>query len=190
MSYWQGEKITLRAIEPSDAQTIFDWHQDSELSRTMGFLEPPQSMASLEAYTGEMSLRKMDAGDFFWMIENKDHDVVGYIDTRCDVRHGNFEYGVSISPLHQRSGYAAEAIMLIVDYYFQHLRYHKVTPQVNSDNVPSIRLHESLGFKLEGTVREMMFSNGVYLDVLYYGLTFDEYTSHKLASRPDEDSGH
>lgn len=69
--------------------------------------------------------------------------------------------------------------MLIVDYYFQHLRYHKVTPQVNSDNEASIQLHESLGFKLEGRVRDMMFTNGAYVDVLYYGLTVDEYIASK-----------
>jgi hypothetical protein len=30
-SFWQGEKVRLRAIEPSDWETYFAWNQDDEL---------------------------------------------------------------------------------------------------------------------------------------------------------------
>jgi RimJ/RimL family protein N-acetyltransferase len=179
MQYWEGKIVNLRAMEPSDAVVIFDWHKDSELGRYMDFLTPPQSVESLKEYATKMSLRKLEDDQFFWMIDDKEGNTVGHIDTRCNVRHGNFEYGVSISSKYKRKGYAAEAIMMIVDYYFLHLRYHKVTAGIHSDNEASIRLHESLGFTLEGRVREMVFTNGKYVDDLYYGLTFEEYKSKK-----------
>jgi len=179
MQYWEGKTVNLRAMEPSDAETIFDWHRDSELGRYMDFLTPPQSLESIKDYAEKMSLKKLEDDQFFWMIDDKAGDTVGHIDTRCNVRHGNFEYGVSISSKHKRKGYAAEAIMTIVDYYFLHLRYHKVTAGVHSDNKASIRLHEVLGFKLEGRIREMVFTHGEYVDVLYYGLTSEEYKLRK-----------
>ncbi len=175
MNYWVGEKTRLRAIEPNDAQTILAWHEDSEVSRHMDFLNPPQSLESIKKYIDGETKNKLDGDRYFWIIENREGQIVGHIDTRCNTRHGNFEYGVSVSADYKRSGYASEAILKILDYYFNHLRYHKATPSVHSDNEPSQRLHEELGFRLEGTIRDMVFTNGGYVDVLIYGMTATEF---------------
>ncbi len=33
ISMWQGTRVRLRAIEPSDWETYFAWNQDDEMSR-------------------------------------------------------------------------------------------------------------------------------------------------------------
>ncbi|MEM7016324.1 MAG: GNAT family protein [Pseudomonadota bacterium] len=179
MNYWVGDNIRLRAIEPEDVDALLGWHEDSELSRYMDFLAPPQSRPSIKAYIDKETHNKLDGDRYFWIIEDKQRNIVGQIDTRCNTRHGNFEYGVSVSPEYKRSGYASEAILKILDYYFNHLRYHKVTAGVHSDNVPSRRLHEGLGFILEGTIREMVFTNGAYVDMLLFGMTSAEFQKRK-----------
>lgn len=175
MSYWVGEKIRLRAIEPDDAQAMLAWHEDSEVSRHMDFLNPPQSLESIKAFIDVETKNKLDGDHYFWIIEDKAGQIVGHIDTRCNTRHGNFEYGVSVSSRYKRSGYASEAIRKILDYYFNHLRYHKATAGVHSDNGPSQQLHEKLGFRLEGTIRDMVFTSGDYVDMLMYGMTASEF---------------
>jgi RimJ/RimL family protein N-acetyltransferase len=175
LNYWLGEKIRLRAIELADAETILGWHEDSEVSRHMDFLNPPQSLESIKEFVGREALNKLDGDKYFWIIEDLKGNAVGQIDTRCNTRHGNFEYGVSVYSEFKRSGYASEAINKILDYYFNHLRYHKATAGVHSDNPPSIKLHERLGFQLEGSIREMIYSNGAYVDLLYYGMTSNEF---------------
>ena len=45
------------------------------------------------------------------------------------------------------------------------------------DDFPSIKLHEKMGFKREGQLRNMVFSRGEFFDEIYYGMTrveFDE----------------
>ncbi len=42
-------------------------------------------------------------------------------------------------------------------------------------NEPSIKLHEKLGFTLEGRVRRAHFSGGSYHDELLYGMTAEEF---------------
>ncbi|HIG41942.1 MAG TPA: N-acetyltransferase [Gammaproteobacteria bacterium] len=59
--------------------------------------------------------------------------------------------------------------------YFNHLRYQKVTAGVHSDNHPSIELLKRLGFQLEGTLRNMIYRNGEYVDLHYFGLTVGEF---------------
>jgi len=175
VSYWKTEKINLRAIEPSDAHAVMSWHEDSELSRHMDFLHPPQSLASIKRFIESETNNKLEGDRYFWIIENSAADIVGHIDTRCNTRHRNFEYGVSIASKFQRLGYGSLAISKILDYYFNQLGYHKAMAGVHSDNLASRALHESLGFCLEGSLREMIFTNGRYVDMLQYGQTATEF---------------
>lgn len=93
----------------------------------------------------------------------------------CDRRVGCFEYGLAIHAEQRRKGYATEAVCLLVRYFFEELRYQKVTVDVFSYNVASIQLHEQLGFQLEGRLRRMLYTNGRYHDKLFYGMTQEEF---------------
>ena len=42
-------------------------------------------------------------------------------------------------------------------------------------NERSIRFHEALGFRFEGRLRNMVYTNGAYYDELYFGLTCAEW---------------
>jgi len=53
---------------------------------------------------------------------------------------------------------------------------------VYSFNDASARLHESLGFRLEGRLRQMGFTNGQPFDELHYGLTREEFEQPLPAS--------
>lgn len=123
-----------------------------------------------------MSLQQFDGMDFIWIIEERSGVAVGAINTHhCNQRDGTFSYGLSIAAEHRRMGYASEAIGLVVKYYFEELRYQKVTATIHDDNSASIRLHEELGFTREGTLRQMFYSGGIYLDQHFYGLTRDDW---------------
>jgi RimJ/RimL family protein N-acetyltransferase len=53
MNYWESEKVRLRAIEPSDAAFFFELQRDSERTRLLDFIHPPQSRAALEDWARE-----------------------------------------------------------------------------------------------------------------------------------------
>ena len=175
MNYWQGKNIRLRALEHSDLETLVAWDLNSEVGKFMHFLTPPQSETAIKDWIAKETAKKLEDDRYFWIIENPAGHACGYIDTRCEARHGTFEYGISVVPEEKRKGYAAEAITMVAGYYFEHLRYQKVTAGVHSDNEASYKLHESLGFKLEGTLRSMIYREGSYVDLHYFGMTVDEY---------------
>lgn len=88
---------------------------------------------------------------------------------------GVFKYGLRILRPYWRRGYARESITIVLRYYFHELRYQKVTAIVYSFNERSRRLHESLGFVLEGRLRRMVYTDGTLHDELYFGLTREEF---------------
>jgi RimJ/RimL family protein N-acetyltransferase len=178
MNYWQGKKIRLRAIEPSDVEHFIRWNLDSERARHLDFVWPPASTASMQAWAEERSRQKLEHDTFHWLIENQDGEPVGSISTHdCHPHAGTFSYGIDIAREHQRKGYAREAIQLVLAYYFEELRYQKVTVPVHGDNEPSIRLHEGLGFQREGTHRRMFYTQGHFVDMIWFGLTVEEFNT-------------
>lgn len=175
-NFWKTDLVLLRAIEPGDAEVIYQWNLDSERGRLLDFLWPPQSMAAARNWTSQQSLRKLENGEFHWLIENAKGEPVGSISThQCNPGAGTFSYGIDIAEAQRGNGYAQAAIRLVLKYYFLELRYQKVTVCIHADNPASIALHEKLGFQLEGRLRRMVYSGGKYLDHLYYGLTSEEF---------------
>ncbi len=174
--FWESATVRLRAIEPEDDALFFRWNMDSERARHLDFVWPPTSREATRDWTERQSRRRLDDDEFHWVIESQDGEPVGSISTHtCNPHNGTFSYGIDIVTEHRGKGYAGEAILLVLRYYFQELRYQKATINVHADNLASIRLHEKLGFKLEGTLRRMTFSHGQYHDMLWFGMTREEF---------------
>lgn len=156
--FWEGKRVRLRAVEPGDVAFFFELQGDTERNRLLDFLPPPSSRAALEGWAREQSQRELEGDAFQWLIESKTGERVGSIVTHtCNSRNGTFSYALDIAAKAQRKGYAAEAVSLVLRYYFGELRYQKVHVGIQSDNDASISLHRKLSFKLEGTQRRMIF---------------------------------
>lgn len=179
MNYWTTSLIRLRAVEPEDAVFFHAWNDDSEMARNLDFVWPPGSLEAQKQWAVKESTTRHEDDSLFLVIENKEGEVVGMISTHhCDRRSGCFSYGVGIRSEHKRKGYARAAILQVLRYYFEELRYQKVTVDVHANNPDSLILHEKLGFQQEGRLRRMFYSGGEYHDSFFYGLTAEEFAAH------------
>lgn len=178
MNYWQGEKIRLRAFEPEDAETFQRWDLDSEAARVLDFVWPPASSARTKEWLDKIAKEETKNDHYFFLIEDSDGNPVGTINAHTtDRRVGTFRYGLFVDADHRRRGYGAEAVCMLLRYFFQELRYQKCTATVYSNNPASQRLHERLGFQLEGRLRRIIYTRGQFFDELYYGITDDEFAA-------------
>ena len=171
-----GQLVRLRAAEPADWEAFFQADRAStdhaRLTHEIWF--PSSSLAS-RAWV-EREAQRPEGEAFRFMIERLDGTLVGSLNTHtCHPRNGTFSYGLAIFPEYQHHGYASEAIRLVLGYYFHERRYQKVTVEVFAFNEPSMRLHERLGFTLEGRLRRMIYTDGAFHDALIYGLTREEF---------------
>ncbi len=175
MNYWQGKNIRLRALEPSDAESFYTWDMDSDMGRYLDRVWQPVSLELQKRWT-ERDSAKQPGDEFFFVIENQAGEMVGSLSTHhCDPRSGVFSYGIAVKADFKRRGYASEAIRMVLRYFFEELRYQKVNVEIHSDNNASAKLHEALGFTLEGRLRRSIYSGGQFLDSLLYGMTAEEF---------------
>lgn len=175
-NYWEGTKIRLRAVEPKDAEAHFRFN----LRDDYGMLDqiyPPGSLSRVEQWASRRSLEGLENDAYSFQIEAiGSGELVGGIATHhCDQRLGVLSYGLHVFEEHRGRGYASEAIRLVLRYYFQERRYQKANVGVFAINEPSRRLHESLGFQLEGRIRRSVLTRGEFSDMLEFGMTVEEF---------------
>lgn len=177
-NFWQGKNIRLRAPEMKDGGTFFKLgaDYDDELDRCTDEIHFPSSPEGAMKRHEYRCTNNSDNDEYLWVIEDKDGQAVGCINTfNCNRRVGSFQYGLGIAREHWRKGYASEAILLVLKYFFMELRYQKVTVGIYSFNDKSIKLHEKLGFTCEGRLRRTVFTGGEYYDEIMYGMTCEEF---------------
>jgi RimJ/RimL family protein N-acetyltransferase len=181
MNFWQGKLVRLRGVEPSDAEAFARWNLDSEMARELEFVWPPVSLAQIRSELEELSRKKLEADAFTWVVEDADGNAVGSIATHhCDHRAGVFRYGLSVERERRRRGFATEAALLVLKYYFEELRYQKCLVGVHANNPASVALHEKLGFVREGTLRRAVYTGGRFHDLHHYGMLKEEWEQSPL----------
>ncbi len=176
-SIWKGEKVKLRPIEINDIEGYFNVEEelDTDLQRMGDIIRFPMSKDKMKERIEKMANRTPENDEYQWIIEDSKGNAVGDINTYlCNSRNGTFSYGIALKKEYWGKGYALDAIKIVLRFYFRELRYQKVTIFVYSFNNNSIRFHKKFGFKEEGRIRNMIYTNGEYYDNIYFGLTKKE----------------
>lgn len=176
MNDWEGKLVRVRAVETTDWQIHYEWNKDTEAARASYFIPFPSSIESVKRWVEKEAANPQTNDVFNFQIETLAGEMVGGINTHtCSPRDGTFSFGLAVLSQHQRKGYASEAVIIVLRHFFEERRYQKVSSGSYSFNEASIRLHESLGFQLEGRMRRMKFTRGQYFDELVFGMTVEEF---------------
>lgn len=173
-NFWRGPLVRLRPIEQKDIDE--DGEADTENDRSMGSIDPPLSPMLDREQFQELARQSGKDDYLFLLIENQEGQTVGFIHSHdCVRRNGAFKYAIGIQHKHWGRGYGRAAVMIFLRYFFRELRYQKCTTPIYAFNERSIRFHEALGFRFEGRLRNMVYTNGEYFDELYFGVTSAEW---------------
>ncbi|MEM7335206.1 MAG: GNAT family protein [Chloroflexota bacterium] len=175
--YWQADKIRLRGFTIDDAEHRLAHNLDSIAMELFNIgIHLPTTLDAQKAWIEKHAGCQEVNGKIAFAMETHDGEYVGFAMMHSiDERHGKFWFSVIVNRQHQRRGYAEEAVRLILKYGFLERRMHKCTSACASYNPASIRLHEKLGFTLDGRLREESFYNGQHHDELMWGLTLEDY---------------
>src|SRR5215469_13065664 len=165
----ETERLILRHLRPNDVDAIFAVIGDPE---TMKFY--PQKFTREDAMawiTRSMERYRHDGYGLFAVVLKSNGEVIGNCGLmRQDVDgESMLEVGYHFRRDHWGHGYATEAALGCMDYAFRHLQAEKVVSLILPENVPSRRVAERNGMKVE---RQAMFHG---LPHLVYAMKREEY---------------
>ncbi|MEV0588222.1 GNAT family protein [Nonomuraea sp. NPDC050310] len=183
-SAWTGHLVRLRAAEPEDWTAFAAYAEYTDDERNGWRLAPPVSAERTRRRMQELAETDPDLDVFELVIATlADNTPVGTVNTTSvEPEHGLFSYGVGVGRPHQRKGYAADAIVVLLRYMFGERRFQKCDVRVYGVNEGSQALHRRLGFVEEGRLRRSRYAGGRYDDILLFGITVEEFSArHGLA---------
>lgn len=173
-----GERVTLRTTERDDVPFL-SRQNNSELRLPTG--NPVSNQSAIEDWVGD------DFGEMTVLtacLENDgtgpvpiDEDDVQRIGVVAVEDHGPFRPELSywLLPEYHGEGYGTEAVALSVDVVFQQYHHGAVEARTFPDTGASRGLLESLGFTQEGRIRNALYWDGRYRDLVLYGLLREEW---------------
>lgn len=150
-------KVKLRALEPADADFMFDIENDSQAWRYSDTVAP-LSRRILRDYALGYDADPFRSGQLRLVVTDASFGTpVGLVDLyEISQRHSRAFIGIYILPAYRRKGYAHEAIKSLCNYASQILFLHQLGTRIGDDNPKSICLFEKCGFSLTATLPDWL----------------------------------
>ncbi len=185
---FEGDLVRLRAIRSADGPALHAANDDTDAQRSGYFIPWPQGPERDDSWAEEKAKKTNDGDNVHLAIESLESGaLVGTINAHgCEPVHRTFEYGIALFREHWGRDYAADAIRILLRYMFDERNYQKASAIVYAFNEKSIRMHEKLGFLREGLIRRHHYTNGAYHDVIWFGMTDDEFRAQVWQSAVEQ----
>ena len=168
-----GERVRLRAFEPSDAETVWRWYRDHEFSVLDGNIYGT-SLEELRSFL--QSIGSPTYADVSLGIEAEGGALIGSIRLKRgspEDRHADF--GIGIEREYWNRGYGTDATRTILRFAFEEMNLHRVSLMVLDYNDRAQRCYEKCGFRVEGRARSARFRDGRWCDEILMGILQDEF---------------
>lgn len=166
----QGNYVGLRAIEKSDLSTLLEWRNNPDFRlffREYRELNYDNQLLWYEKYVLNDSSTQM-----FAITTLDTNELIGacglcYIDWVN--RNADFSIYIGKDNLYIDEVFAIDAAKVMEKYGFEELNLHRLWAEIYSIDNKKKAFFKTLGFKLEGTLKETHWTEGRWVDSLYFG---------------------
>lgn len=173
-------RLLLREIVRADAPSILRIRGDAEVTR-YNTGAPYQSLDDAIALIDDMALLYRQKRELRWGIMLKGVDgltdgVIGMCGYNYWVQADQrASIGYDLARAFWRDGIMTEALRAVLGFGFTQMSLNRIEAEVAVENTASIKLLRKLGFRREGIQREQFFEDGLFHDLLLFGLLRREY---------------
>jgi RimJ/RimL family protein N-acetyltransferase len=174
----ESERLMLRNLHPNDLEEFHAYRSNPEVTKYQGFDvyskeeaqqfilsqkdktfgEPGEwlQLAAVNKNTGKL------IGDCALKLEEDDPRIA--------------QIGCTISPTHQKNGYAKEIMLTLMRFLFEENNVHRISEITDELNISSVKLLESLEFRREGHFKENIWFKGRWGSEYIYAMLKSEWT--------------
>ena len=180
-----SSRLLIRPLQPEDAAALCRYRSLPEIARFQSWESfGPDDAARLIA--GQAGLEPGVAGTWFQLalVEKATTEVVGDCGLHCpkgDARQ--MELGITVSPSHQRRGYATEAVGCVLDFVFGSLGKHRAYAVTDVENGAAAALFRRLSFRQEAEFIEHRWYKGRWDSEFVFALLRREWEAARRANK-------
>jgi UDP-4-amino-4,6-dideoxy-N-acetyl-beta-L-altrosamine N-acetyltransferase len=168
--------VTLERLRVDDSDLLLRWRRDPEVARWM---YTTHTIAEEEHRAWMARVVVNDIVDY-WVIKGDDV-AVGTVNLSPGPHHSACrDWGIYIGePSARGTGIAECAMALSLDFAFDVRNSHKVSCEAMAHNDRALAMYERVGMKREGLLREQVFKEDSWSDVVVLGCLKLYWDNHR-----------
>jgi RimJ/RimL family protein N-acetyltransferase len=177
------ERLELRPLTLGDAECLYAYRSDPNVAKYQGW-KPASVDEAQEFFNKLTNIAPNTPGTWFQLalVHRASGELVG----DCGLHflkddNRQCEIGITVSPLHQRRGYAREAVQSALEFLFVGLGKHRVFASIDPRNTPAIELFKRVGMRQEAHFVESLWLNGEWVDDVIFAVLQREWRSRQRA---------
>ena len=170
----QSERIYLRLFDEKDVPLRVKWMNDPEIREMLNAPYPVSEQSTKKWLASVLE----DSARIDFAICMKETDcVIGYTGFRnIDLINNKAESYTGLGETkYWGKGYAKESKIAALSYIFKKYNLNKVYALIWSKHTRSIEMNKRIGYRVDGVLREDLYSNGEYRDMVIMSLLRDEF---------------
>lgn len=174
----RGEKIMLRLFQAEDADPLWAGINNSEMNRLTG-THATFTREAIDAYIARQIANDDDERASFIIALPDDSRALGEVVIN-EIDRDNNSANIRIALFDEADlgkGYGTDAMRLMVNYGFRQLGLHRIELGVYAFNPRAIRSYEKVGFRVEGRLRDALYWEGDYVDMIIMSILAHEWTA-------------
>ena len=162
----RNDIVTLRALEPTDLETLYQWENDTALWAVSDTPAPYSREALwqyLQQYTGDIYAQRQLR---LMITLTDDGTPVGTVDfLNFDPLNNRAELGLFIAAEHRGKGLGRQALERLTTYAREHLGLRQLYVFIALDNEVCLTLFEDFGYRRAGVLQSWVKRDNTYRDV-------------------------
>lgn len=149
MFHLTSKRLALRNLTDSDLDFIRALRTDESCARYQRWEDnsPEHIQAMIDEHRADDFLSEKEIQRF--VISRTDGAPVGTLTLFVTPSEGCITLGITVTTPNQRQGYAGEMLSAVIDRIRTSFSALEIVALIHPDNLPSVRLFESLGFQLD-----------------------------------------
>ncbi len=173
------EHLTLRALEVSDAQRIFEYRSRPDVSRFQSW--GTESADDIHLCLSELPQTEPGQPGSWYQIGiilRSSGELIGDCGFQVlATEPREAEVGIALAPEFQGQGYATEALRALLDYLVVALGKDRIYGSVDPRNDRSMKLLQRVGMRKEAQRVKSLWFKGEWVDDAIFAVTASEWKS-------------
>ena len=163
---FERANLVFRRPEKADAPILLELKNNKEAAYWLGGIHHQYTIEEIDRW---IEFHNGNTEEVLLVIEDKTVGrLIGHVGLyKIDQVAKKTELGILIADDNSRGkGYGTLITKAMVEYAFEVLQLHKVTVEVLLGNIPSMKMFKKCGFTIDGCLRDDVYKNDQYYDVL------------------------
>lgn len=175
----QTARLTLRPFTLADAPVVGQLAGDERVAAmTLNIPHPYPAGLAASWIGGHAEAAAAGKSYTFAVTSTETDELLGGISLTLNQRHRRAELGYWLGVPFWNQGYMTEAARAVVAFGFDDCGLHRIEATCLPRNPASARVMEHCGLQREGYLHDYICKDGIYEDILMYGLIRTKEEKH------------